>query len=254
MPTIAASRPVATCNPLHPLALLRSPLRLRAPLPGLATLACVEATRTQTARPPCDPLLPQFCPPHPQSFARPVRATGDREQPALVLDVTFYETAPATAATTSRKPRHPPQLTVNQLNKPARRCPSPANQASDVHAFQNHHPKCIALAGGAPSLPAARPRRIRGDFPSAHALVPNGALHGKRHPALRPVRRCHRRDQRHRLGGDHGGAGPADQGAGGAQRHPRGAAGGPDRHVAPSRRRRSGRWRTRRAGRSAAAG
>ena len=104
MPTMAASRPVATGNPRHRLALLRSPLRRRARLPGLATLACVEATHAGRQDHPGDPLLPQFGPPRPESFAARPRPLGDREQPALGLDVTFDEDAPQ-PRDNGRKPR-----------------------------------------------------------------------------------------------------------------------------------------------------
>ena len=54
-------------------------------------------------------------------------------------------------------------------------------------------------------------------------------------PALCSVRRRHRCDQRHRLGGHRRGARAADQGAGGPQRHRRRAARRADRHLRRAR-------------------
>ena len=85
-------------------------------------------------------------------------------------------------------------------------------------------PRPEGLASGACPTYAGRPS-------AAHARPRTETSHANRHPALRPVRRRHRRDQRHRVGGDRRRPRPADQGAGRPQRHPRRAARGSDRHL-----------------------
>ena len=107
-------------NPFHRLALLRPPLPGEPRLPGLATLACVEATRTEAGRTTTlHPLLSHSATLTPEAFARAVRGHWAIENSLhWVLDVTFDEDRAR-----NRRDNGPEnlailrRLTLNLLNK-----------------------------------------------------------------------------------------------------------------------------------------
>ena len=157
-------------------------------LPGLATLACVEATRTRPAGPARHPLLRRLRDPHPRAFARAVRGHWAIENACTGCSTSpSTRTAPATAATTAPRtsPSPPPHPQPPQQG-PAEDVPRPQTQASRMvrRLRKNHHrPNAIALVPGGEGLaPApgsvALPRSPE-RWPSGRRRTPGKCVGGK---------------------------------------------------------------------------